>query len=339
MIERARRLAIIQPLPGIGDMIWHLPHIRALTRHFGVSATVITKPRSAADQFLTQDDGVADIMWLDRNPEGRKGRHDGPLGFLRFALELRARAFDTVVLLHHSHTLAFLTMAAGIRDRYGYGYGLQRFFLNHPARLPADLLALHQFQRATLFLRDAGIPLADPEPRLAIQPQARAAALARLGLNSHGFIAMGIGSSETSRQWGAERFADLSGSLLDAGWEHIVLVGGTAEADMARDIRQRLGTRADRIVPAIGWGLAEVAALCAEAAFYVGNNTGAMNIAAAAGTRTYSLFGDVPPFHHAASIVPIVTPPGAVRGMAGITLGAVLDAVRGDRGGLAPTGR
>lgn len=332
------RLAIIQPLPGIGDMIWHLPHIRALTRHFGTSATVITKPRSAADQFLTADDGVADIMWLDRNPEGRRGRHDGVPGFLRFAAELRTRAFNTVVLLHHSHTLAFLTMLAGIRDRYGYGYGSQRFFLNHPAHLPANLLELHQFQRATLFLRDAGIPLGDPEPRLLIQPQARAAALGRLGLNSGSFITMGIGSSETSRQWGAERFAELSGRLLDAGWGHIVLVGGTAEADMARDIRQRLGTRTDRIVAATGWSLAEVAGLCAEAAFYVGNNTGAMNIAAATGVRTYSLFGDVPPFHHAHSIVPIVSPPGAIRGMAGITTGAVLDAVRGDRGDLAPAG-
>src|SRR5438552_15723696 len=45
----ARRVAVMQPLPGIGDMIWHLPHIRAIARHVGAPVTLIAKPRSLAD--------------------------------------------------------------------------------------------------------------------------------------------------------------------------------------------------------------------------------------------------------------------------------------------------
>ena len=46
-------VAVVQPLPGIGDMIWHLPHIRAIAAHVGQPVTLIAKPRSAADQIFS----------------------------------------------------------------------------------------------------------------------------------------------------------------------------------------------------------------------------------------------------------------------------------------------
>src|SRR4051812_39973231 len=123
-------VAVVQPLPGIGDMIWHLPHIRAIAAHVGEPVTLITKPRSAADQIFSAEQTVRDVFWLDRNPEGRQGKHDGGGGFFRAVAALRARHFDAVYLLHHSRTIALQTMLAGIPARYGYGYGMQRWFLN-----------------------------------------------------------------------------------------------------------------------------------------------------------------------------------------------------------------
>src|SRR3954468_13957040 len=86
-------VAVLQPLPGIGDMIWHLPHIRAIALHVGTPITLIAKPRSAADQLFHAETTVRDVMWLDRNPERRRGRHDGPLGWGRFIRALRSRRF------------------------------------------------------------------------------------------------------------------------------------------------------------------------------------------------------------------------------------------------------
>ena len=48
-------VAVVQPLPGIGDMVWHLPHLRAIAAHAGAPVTLIAKPRSLADQLLTGD--------------------------------------------------------------------------------------------------------------------------------------------------------------------------------------------------------------------------------------------------------------------------------------------
>ncbi len=319
--------AIIQPLPGIGDLVWHLPHIRALAAHFGGAVTLVAKPRSAADQIFAAETTVAEVLWTDRRSEGRPGAHDGAIGFFRLVAALRARRFRRVIILHHSRTLAMACFLAGIPARYGYGYTLQRPFLNRPPFLRSSALRLHPFEQATAWLREAAIPMAEEEPRLPVSPLARRAIRARLG--NRPFVVLGIGSSEPYKQWGAANFRALAEALTRAGWSRLVLAGGPAEQALAAEI-----TDAD-LVPAIGWPLREIAALCAEAAFYVGNDTGVMNLAAAVGTSSYGLFGAVPPFRHASRIIPVLPPDGEPdkrHGMARITPAAVLAAIQADRG-------
>src|ERR1700676_5118870 len=91
-------VAVVQPLPGIGDMIWHLPHIRAIAAHVGQPVHLIAKPRSRADQIFSAEHTIRDVFWLDRNPERRRGKHDGGIGLLRMTTELRARRFDAVYI-------------------------------------------------------------------------------------------------------------------------------------------------------------------------------------------------------------------------------------------------
>jgi heptosyltransferase-2 len=325
-------VAVIQPLPGIGDMIWHLPHIRAIAAHTRGPVTLVAKPRSAADQIFRAEATVRDVIWLDRNPDNRRGQHDGGTGFARLINVLREPRFDAVYLLHHSKTLACLAMLAGIPARFGYGFGIQRLFLNRPPYLPPPVLRLHPFDQATAFLGVAGIPLPEAEPILPTAEAARAAVRLRLGPASGRQIAVGIGSSEPYKQWGAQRFAALCGALLDREAGRLVLIGGPAEASLAQDIQDLAGRGGDRIVTAIGWDLADIAAVCADCAFYVGNDTGVMNIAAAVGIPSYGLFGGTPPFHHSSRIIPILPPDGAVRsgdptGMSRIEPDAVIRAI------------
>lgn len=330
-------VAVVQPLPGIGDMVWHVPHIRAIAEWAGVAVTVLTKPRSLADQLLVNEASVSDVMWIDINPIGRRGMHDGIGGFIRLIRMLRARRFASAVFLHHSETLAAAAWLAGIPDRRGYGWGRQRLFLNNGPYLPPDVLRHHQHTRATRYLQAAGIALSNDEPSLMLPPDVRATARDRVRLNGP-FIAMGIGSSEPLRQWGAERYGLLSAALLDAGWPMIVLLGGLEDAGMAADVMKSLGARACQVHLVLGWELADVMGVLAEAEFYVGNNTGVMNIAAAVATPTYALFGTTMPFKHARKIVPIIAPDiGVHDGMKRVTLESVLQVITTNRGSLSPT--
>jgi heptosyltransferase-2 len=331
-----RPVAVVQPLPGIGDMVWHVPHIRAIAAFAGAPVTLLTKPRSLADQLLLDEPAVGDIQWLDLNPSGRRGEHDGIGGFRRLVRALRARHFGTIILLHHSEMLAAAAWMAGIPDRRGYGWGRQRWFLSTGPFLPPHMKTTHQHTRATRYLEAAGIPLASAEPALNVPPATREAAKVRLGVAGD-FVAIGIGSSEALRQWGAERFSELAAVLLDAGWRTVVLVGGAEDVAQATRVVNALGERGDRVRLALGWSLADVMGLLTAAAFYIGNNTGVMNIAAAVGIRTYALFGTTRPFDHASQIVAVTAPDTGVHdGMRRLTVTAALHAIQADRGRLSP---
>jgi heptosyltransferase-2 len=329
-----RNVVVIQPLPGVGDMIWHLPHIRAIAAHAGGPVTLVAKPRSAAAQIFLGESTVRDIIWMERNQKGRRGQHDGLFGVLRLTRELRARQFDASYLLHKSQTLALATWLAGIPARHGYGVGPQRLWLNRTPFLSGKDRRLNWFQQGTAWLAAAGIPVAEAEPRLAIVPDARAAVHRHLGDGPGKLVTIGIGSSESYKQWGAVRFAELIRLLLPAGWTRFVLLGGPPQAKLAEEIMQHLAGCDARIAISVDWPLSEVAALLEQSAFYVGNDTGFLNMAAAVGIRTYGLFGATEPFYHSRQIVPII-PPGGVwsrtDGMARITAEAVLAAILTDR--------
>ncbi|HVY16806.1 MAG TPA: glycosyltransferase family 9 protein [Rhodopila sp.] len=330
-------MAVVQPLPGIGDMVWHVAHIRAIAAWVGAPVTVLTKPRSLADQLFADEPAVQDVQWIDTNPIGRRGRHDGLLGFFRLVSLFRAGGYRSVVFLHHSRTLAMAARLAGIRDRRGYGWGSQRPYLNRGPFLPKSIAKRHQLKRATAWIEAAGIPLASDEPRLGAAPALREAARRHGGL-SEPFIAMGIGSSEPERNWGVEKFAALSELFLDAGWPAIVLVGAEWDAANAEAIRLRSG-HPDRVTAALGWPLPEVMGLLAEAALCVANNTGVMNLAAALGTRTYGVFGTTFPFDHAREIRRVMSPDIGIDDGAGrVTLDMMVDTILADRGDLSPGG-
>jgi heptosyltransferase-2 len=332
-----RKIVVIQPLPGVGDMIWHLPHIRAIAAHAGAPVTLAAKPRSGAGQIFAAETTVSDIIWIDRNPEGRRGRHDGLPGLLRLVRELRIRRFDAAYLLHKSHTFALATWLSGIPARYGYGSGSQRLWLNRPPFLSTQQLKLDWFQQSTAWLAAAGMPIADAEPRLAVLPQARTAADQRLG-DFGSPVTIGIGASEPYKQWGAAAFADLIGLLLQAGWTKFVLLGGPPQTALAQEIVQRSKGSEASIAVSVDWPLTEVAALLAKSLFYVGNDTSFLNMAAAVGIRSYGLFGATEPFLHSRQVVPIGTPDGVVSrvdGMTRISADTVLAAILADQGRIA----
>jgi len=337
MIPQMRHLALVQPRVGIGDMIWHLPHIRALARHVGGRVTLVTRPRSMADQLVGPADGVHGIFYVERGQWSPGGRHEGNAGMMRLVHDLRTLDCDGAVLMTRSRNLTLAVLAMGVRHRHGYGIGVQRRVLRGPF-LPRHLWKGHPYDQATAWMAAAGIALDRPDPVLHVGEADRLAAVKRLAAPGVP-VALGIAASDDWKNWGAANFAALAAALLQAGWPAVSLIGGPAEQVMADAIISELGAKAGQVRLALGWHLREVAALLAEAAFYVGNDTAALNIAAAVGKRSYGLFGATVPLRHSPAIIPVLPPGGLdrVHGMAAITPAAVLQAIGADRGAGSPS--
>ncbi len=323
MAEARQRTLVIQPLPGIGDMVWHLPHLHAIaatTPHGQVS--VLTKPRSLADRLLMADASVEEVLWLKRNP----GEHDGVAGLLRLAAELRRRRFASVWILHASARYAMACWLAGIPHRIGYGVGAQRLFLDRRVRLPEECRREHPIDQATRLLRLCGLDDIEDEPRLPVSAQADAEVRARHADAAPPWLALGLGSSEPFKQWGADNFAALAHRLTMASSATLFLVGGPGERAIAEHCLARLDARwHGRIRLAVGLPLEQTVALLARCRLYVGNDTGVLNIAAATGVDALGLFGSSPPLRHSRHIHAIYPDDGRVpsidsRNMAGISV-------------------
>jgi heptosyltransferase-2 len=187
---------------------------------------------------------------------------------------------------------------------------------------------MHPFERATAWLDAAGIPIVQAEPVLPIDASVVAAVGARIADTP---IAIGIGSSDQARQWGTQRFTALARALTERGVTDMALIGGPGEASMVGPITAAAPKAS--IIDTTTWSVPQIAALLSLSAFYVGNDSGFMNVAAAVGISAYSLSGAMLSFRHSDRIVPIVPPGGPSRddGMTRISLEQVLAALDADQ--------
>lgn len=322
------RVAVIQPLPGIGDMAWHVPFLHALADTVADRRlTIFTKRRSQAHKLLAADPHIEKVLWLDE-PNGESGPRNGSLRQL--IATLRRERFRRIYVLHHSWRYAFAAWAAGVPERYGYGFGLQRLFLNGGPFLPSGLRRRSAMERGAAFLKAGRVPLNIAESRLPVAAAARAEIAARFRSCPKPWIALSVGSSEAYKQWGADRFAELARQLLAQGWPTIILLGGPADASMAGPIQALAGDLRERVIPVFDLELDRTAALLADCDRCVGNDTGVLNIAAAVGTSAIGLFGATQPLTFSQWTHAVMPPDGRLSredGMARITIDAVIQAL------------
>ncbi len=318
-------MLVFQPRPGLGDLIWHLPLIRALAHRHG-PVTLVTKPSTQADALLAHDPDVAGIVWFDRNPRQGTGYHDGPLGFPRLVSTLRKTRACCCVLLHHGASLAAAMRLAGIRHRYGYGYTVaQRTWLNRGPFLDRAVRFGEAFDQASAYAAALGFANL-PEPSVRVDERALARVLARLQHLPRPFLALGVGAHGGKRQWAGERFAALATLQLQANPGTILVLGAAHEAGLVRAILAKTGPGSVHAVT--GWALPEIVALLAEADVFLGNDSGLMNLRAACGRPAFGLFGASGPLRHSKMIRPIIPPEGARAGMNAITVQRVQDALQ-----------
>lgn len=303
-IDTRPRTVVVHHHSGIGDLIWHVPYFRAIaadSRDGRIS--VIARPSCRAPDLLAGQPWIEEILEFDRKPrasERRRGRHDSLLAQLAFVGELRKRQFERMVVFSGRVRYGLFGWLAGIGIRAGFGFSAaQRLFLNHP-----PFIERHRGEGSWVYPEATALAVAHgwvagPQvPRLEADPERQAALaiqLAELPRPRHALI---LGASEARKQWGAERFAALAQALCARGLG-VLLVGGPGEAALAAEIRARIAEPQRQSVAILaGPPLADTAAALSNCDFALGNDTGALNLAAALGLPCLGLFGATRPLSH-----------------------------------------
>jgi ADP-heptose:LPS heptosyltransferase len=124
-------------------------------------------------------------------------------------------------------------------------------------------------------------------PRLAVTEADRAELRAVLPPPSRPRVALHPGSTDPRRRWPAERFAEVGDALAEAGAE-VVLTGTGAESVVIRAVLAEMRAPATPVVDALRLG--GLAALYAECALVVANDTGPVHLAGAVGAPTVGIY-------------------------------------------------
>jgi len=280
----------------VGDAILCIPALSALrARWQDAEISLLARPWVAD---LYRDQGLVDRLILFDH----RGRHRGVPGVERLARELRAERFDSAVLFQNAFEAAWIAWRARVPERIGYARDARGPLLTKAIPVPAPgEIPAHESNYYLELLRRAGWIDALPEiPPVRIRVPAEALERAEKFLRDSGCppasprVAFGAGAAYGSAKcWPANRYAELARILVSEYGARVLLFGAASEAAVAAEVELGAG---DGVINLIGRSaIGDLPALLARCRLFIGNDSGAMHVAAAVGLPVVAVFGPTDP--------------------------------------------
>jgi heptosyltransferase-2 len=272
----------------VGDAIMALPALRAVRKRFAeAEITILAKPYVAE---IYQDQGVCDDQILVGETASS-------------APELRERGFDVALLLQNAFAAAWLAWRAGIPERIGYARDGRGALLTKAVKPPkrGETPAHEQFYYLELLKRIGWVESAAGEELISLRvPDAKQKRSAQF-LSEQGArigklrVAIGAGASYGSAKcWLPDRFADVATRLQSEMDADVILFGTAGEAEVSAAIKSGMCRPPIDLTGRTAIG--DLPALLAECDLFIGNDSGAMHVAAAVGLPVVAVFGPTDPF-------------------------------------------
>jgi heptosyltransferase-2 len=269
-----------------------LPAVRAGRQKFSDAYIGIVGRPYVLDIYREQ--GIADeLIAYDSARE-----HQGIRGREKLATELRERKFDVALLLQNAFDAAWLAWRAEIPERIGYARDGRSLLLTKPIAVPksGEIPAHEKFYYLEL-LRRAGwiekLPdISWIELKISQEKRQRAEdTLSSAGaLHGRARIAVGAGASYGSAKcWPPDRFAETLNRLADQLDADVILFGTAGEAAVSGAITSGLKRKPIDLTGKTA--IVNLPAMLSRCNLFIGNDSGAMHVAAAVGLPVVAVFG------------------------------------------------
>jgi len=298
---------LIRATNWVGDAILALPALRAVRRRFPVAEIAILALPYVADIYRGQ--GIADeLIGYDRT-----GEHAGVRGRERLVAKLRNKKFSTALLLQNAFDAAWIAWRAGIPERIGYNRDARGLLLTKSITVPreGEIPAHEMFYYLELVKRAGWIDAVPDVPEISFLVTKEESRRAEEKLQSFGAqrgavrIAVGAGAAYGSAKcWPPERFAAAINQLVKARTAEVILFGTPGEVAVSAAIQAGLD---QAVLDLTGkTEISELPALLSRCTAFLGNDSGAMHVAAAVGLPLVAVFGPTDP-HGTAPVTPRCT--------------------------------
>jgi len=273
-----------------------LPALRVVRSRFPEAEIAIVGRPSIVDIY--RDQNICDQLI----PYDPKGLHMGLSGRERIVVELRGQKFDVALLLQNAFDAAWLAWRANIPERIGYARDRRSFLLTKAIPVPrhGEIPSHEKFYYLELLRRAGWLDSVQDESFIGLhipEDKRRNADefLCKSGVRQSALrIAIGAGASYGSAKcWPPSRFAEVANRLQSEADADVILFGTAAEASVSTAISAEM--RRPPIDLTGKTAIADLPALLSQCHLFIGNDSGAMHVAAAVGVPIVAVFGPTDP--------------------------------------------
>ena len=277
-----KKICIVYTHHKLGDLIWQLPYIKAISEHFNQNVDLILREKTQAKKILKDEKYISNIHYNNF----RKGIFYW-IDVWKLVNIYNQNKYSHVYILDKVNKPAIAAKISGINNIIGPGIGNQKKYLTTDIVLNDEDWKLNYSEQSKKLLNLHGINLNNPYPQLNFNTKK---------YNKHNSdllcegkkIAFGVDSFEDYKMWYEEDFVKLAELLHKKDlFDYIYLICGPEKSYISKKIIEI--SKKNYFIDCSKKDLTGVITAIKNSQFYIGNNSGPLNLSAALGVQSFGL--------------------------------------------------
>ena len=271
----------------LGDLIWQLPYIKAISVYHDLPVDLIVREKTQAKIILCDTKHTKNIFYNNF----RKGLFYWVDVFNLYKIFTRNK-YSHVYMLDKVNKPAIAAKLSKIKNIIGPGFGNQRKWITSKKILNEEDRKLNYSEQSQKILEINSIPINDRIPQIEINVKKIEndnIDITRTGKK----ISLGVDSFEDFKMWYEEDFVELSNLLHNKKLcDFIYLICGPDKSYIAKKIINL--SKKDYFIDCSQKDLGGVIFALKSSDFFIGNNSGPLNLSAALNIKSFGLIANDP---------------------------------------------
>ena len=297
------KICIVYTHHKLGDLIWQLPYIKAISEHHKIAVDLILREKTQAKNILKDLNHINTINYNNF----RKGIYYW-VDVWKLIKIFKQNNYSHVYILDKVNKPALAAKLSGIKNIIGPGIGNQKKYLTTSLILNDDDWKLNYTEQSQKLLELHNIKLNNLYPQIEVN-------IKRFNENNLDLvidgkkIAFGVDSFEDYKMWYEEDFVKLADLLYDRKlFDYIYLICGPDKSYIAKKIIET--SKKKYFIDCSQKDLSGVITAIKNSNFFVGNNSGPLNLASALGIKSFGLIANDAISELKYSKIQFITPDG-----------------------------
>jgi len=275
------KICIVYTHRKIGDLIWQLPYIKAISEHHKVNIDLIVRKQTQAKNIFKDLSHINTIYYN----EFRKGLSYWIDVFKLFKI-FKKKKYNYLYILDKVNKPAIAARLANIKNIIAPGIGNQKFWITSKYFLEESDKKLNYSKQSQKLLKINEIEVNNLIPNLVYN--------SNVNFNNEiKKIAFGVDSSENYKMWYEEFFVELAKKLYKKKvFDVAYLICGPDKKYISNNIISY--SNENYFIDCANKDLQGIIETIKQCSIYIGNNAGPLNLSSALGVKTFGLIANDP---------------------------------------------